>query len=100
MYVCLFGDVRLSTRAVVLESRTLLRKFREGRMVLGFLVAFSAVVTALQPIVQLASSAAAWVLTGLGIVAALIAVVSVLLEQVVKRMERQGMLSLQDYDKV
>lgn len=91
---------RMSTRAVVLESRTLLWKFRNGRLVLGFLVAFSAVVTALQPIIALASSTGAWVLTGLGIIAALVAVLSVLLEQLVKRMERQGMMSLQDYDKV
>ena len=69
-------------------------------MVLGFLVAFSAVVTALQPLIALASKIAALALAGLAILAALIAVVSVLLEQVVKRMERQGMLELQDYDKV
>ncbi|KAF9249716.1 hypothetical protein L218DRAFT_1010685 [Marasmius fiardii PR-910] len=88
----------ISSTSVVLTSRTLLSKFRNGQRTLAFLVAFSGFFTALKPIIDMYSKAAGWVLVGLGLTSALTAISSLFLERLVAYMENAGMKSVQNYD--
>ncbi|KAF9249717.1 hypothetical protein L218DRAFT_1010684 [Marasmius fiardii PR-910] len=88
----------ISSMSVVLTSRTLLSKFRNGQRTLAFLVAFSGFFTALKPIIDMYSKVAGWVLVGLGLTSALTAISSLFLERLVAYMESAGMKSVQDYD--
>ncbi|KAF9256481.1 hypothetical protein L218DRAFT_991405 [Marasmius fiardii PR-910] len=92
------SSAKISSMRVVLTSRTLLGKFRNGRRMLAFLVAFSGFFTALKPIIDMYSKAAGWVLVGLAMTSALTVISSLFLESLVGYMERTGMKSVQDYD--
>ena len=54
---------------------------------MAFLVALSALFTSVQPIVDNFSKTGGWVLTGLGIIAALVSILSVLLGYALEKFE-------------